>query len=320
MTDEGTPAGPTAPQAPRTDDDPIEAASADVADSEPAMASAAPTAPRAPGAAMTAWSKLDRTSQLVAGGSIAVVVIAILGLPIGAWDSTDFVLIVLVAAVIAAAAAWLGSGSARAMPIPLSAIELGAGAVIGVLAIWNVIEILFDLDQDGRGGVLGWVLAAGLAIAGTVVLVGAFRRNGGLRAVLMTGDLWTRIAVIGLALVLVGWALNLSVGYWNMSAATLTLAVLTLAAVIIVISRQVEIPVPAAWAGVVLGVFAAILAVSQWSELARLGDTRVDLSIIDILAFLIYLFGLGLIVLGGVLTALDQGATKPAGDEASPAG
>ena len=40
----------------------------------------------------------------------------------------------------------------------------------------------------------------------------------------MSGDLWTRLAEVGLVLVLAGWALNLSIGYWTMAAATLTLA------------------------------------------------------------------------------------------------
>lgn len=339
MADEGTPTDPTRPQAPWTDtpwtdDDPLAADSADPANAPDAEAAAAPAAPAGPRAtraattaAMTAWSNLDNTSQLVVGGSLAVIAIAILGVPFGAWASADFVLIVLAAAIIGAVAGWLGSGSAKSMPIPLSVVELGVGAVVGLLAIWNLIEILFDLDQDDRGGVIGWVFTAGLAVAGTAVLIGALRRNGGLRSVAMSDDMWARVAAGGLALVLVGWALNLSISYWTMAQAALSLAVLALATVSIVAARRIEIPVLAAWTGVVLAAFGAILAIGQWGDLTRIGATRIELDPTDILAFLIYVLGIGLIIAGGVLTALELGPKKPAGeasgdpagDEASPA-
>ena len=53
-----------------------------------------PTAPIGTAAVVAAWSGLDQMAQLVVGGSIAAIVLTILGLPFGTWDSTDFVLLV----------------------------------------------------------------------------------------------------------------------------------------------------------------------------------------------------------------------------------
>ena len=82
-----------------------------------------------------------------------------------------------------------------------------------------------------------------------------------------------RITLLGLALVLVGWAPSLSIGLWTMSGPTLTLTALTLAALLVVLSARIAMPVPAAWVGVVLGLFAAWLANGLWSALADLGES-----------------------------------------------
>lgn len=294
----GSPSGPTSPASPASPDD-------------APLANASAGSSPGPNAASIAWSRLDATSRLVVGGSLAAIVITILGIPVGAWASTDFVLIMLVASIASVATAWAVRSYNQPMPIPLPVVELGAGAVAAVLAIWNLIEVVFDLDAP-RGGIFGVILAIGLAIAAVAILVGAVRRNGGARDVLMPGDLGSRIALGGLVLVLIGWALNLSISYWTMSAATLTLTVLTLATVIIVASGRIATPIPAAWVGVVLGVFGAYLALELWGELADLGENRVDLAITDILPFLIYVVGILGILAGGVLTALrQQGLMKP---------
>ena len=293
QNDLGSPTGPTSPTVPPASPDDAPLASA------PAGSSPGPNA------ASIAWSNLDATSRLVVAGSLAAIVITILGVPIGAWVATDFVLIMLVASIATAATAWAVRSYNQPTPIPLPIVELGAGAVAAVLAVWNLIEVVFDLDAP-RGGIVGVILAVGLAIAAVAVLVGALRRGGEARDVLMPGDMWSRIALGGLVLVLIGWALNLSISYWTMSAATLTLAVLTLATVIIVASGRIATPIPAAWVGVVLGVFGAYLALELWGELADLGENRVDLAITDILPFLIYVVGILGILAGGVLTALQQ--------------
>lgn len=263
-----------------------------------------PAAPTGTSAVTAAWSGLDRMARLVVGGSIAAIVITILGLPFGTWDSTDFVLLVLASSIVALVAASLAVTSRN--PEPLAMLEAGAAAVLAVLAVWNLIEILFDLDQDDRGGIIGLVFTVALAVAGIAVLVGAVRRLGGVRALHVTEGRGTTVAAAGLILVLVGWAANLSISYWTMAQASLTLAVLTAATAIILASRRITSPVPAAWAGVILAVFGAILAFGQWGDLNKLGRERIELGPDDFLAFLLYAIGLALIIVGGVMTALEQ--------------
>ena len=216
-----------------------------------------------------AWASLDRLAQAVVGGSIAAIAITILGLPFGTWDSTDFVLVVLAAAIVALVAAVMGTTSRD--PEPLAFLEAAAAMVLAVLGVWNLIEILFDLDQDDRGGIIGILFTIALAVASVIVLVGAIRRLGGVRVLGVTEDRGVAVASGGLILVLVGWALNLSVGYWTMAQASLSLAVLTVATAVILASRRIESPVPVAWAGVVLAVFGAILALGEWGDLIELG-------------------------------------------------
>jgi hypothetical protein len=266
------------------------------------------------------WSMLDRSARLIAGGSIAALVITIVGIPFGAWDSTDFVLLLLLGTAIAAVSAWVDVPTpSSATAIPPAVVELAAASVAGVLAVWNLIETLFDIVDGTRGGIVGLILAVTLAIAAAAALAGALERSGGVRVVVASGDLWTRMDAAGLGLVLLGWALNLSIGLWSMSGATLSLAALTLAAVIVLVSTRIAAPIPVAWIGVVLGVFAAWLAIGLWSELTSLGETRIELSASDILAFLVYIVGLGLIIAGGILTALEQGARRPTASPRPPA-
>jgi hypothetical protein len=269
-----------------------------------------PSAP-APGMrdAIAAWTDLDLTSKLIIAGSAATLLITLVGIPFGAWDATDFVLMVLVAGVVAGLAAGLRTGEILANQ--LSLLELGAGAVLGVLSVANLLETLFDLDAP-RGGIFGVLLAIGLAVAGAAVLVGGVRRNGGLPALVPADDRWILVTLAGLGLVLLGWAVNLTISYWTMAQAGLSLAVLTLAALLVLVSRRIESPVPAAWAGVVLAAFGALLAVGQWGDLMSLG-ARTSLGPVDILAFFVGAVGIIAIIAGGVMTALEQGARQASG-------
>jgi hypothetical protein len=273
-----------------------------------------PAAPVGTAAVSAAWSGLDRMERLVVGGSIAAIVVTILGLPFGTWDSTDFVLLVLVAAIVALVAVAMSVNSRN--PGPLALIEAGAAVVLAVLAVWNFIEILFDLGQDDRGGIIGILFTVALAGAGVAVLVGAVNRLGGPRALGVRDGRGATVAAIGFVLVLVGWAANLSISYWTMAQASLSLAVLTVATVIILASRRVDTPIPVAWAGVALGVFGAILGFGQWEDLNKLGRERVELGLTDFGAFLIYAVGLVMVIVGGVMTALEQKPIQVAMDSA----
>ncbi|MFL5674191.1 MAG: hypothetical protein ACJ779_04245 [Chloroflexota bacterium] len=255
-------------------------------------------------AATAAWAALDPMARLVVGGSIAAIVLTILGLPFGMWGSTDFVLLVLVAAIAVLVAAGMASNSRN--PGPLALIEAGAATVLAVLAVWNLIEIVFDIGGNGRGGIIGLLFTVALAGAGVAVLVGAVNRLGGPRALGVADGRGATVAAIGFVLVLVGWAANLSIGSWTMAQASLSLAVLTVATVIILASRRVGSPIPVAWAAVAFGVFGAILAFGQWGDLNKLGHDKVELGPADFVSFLVYAVGLVMVIAGGVMTALEQ--------------
>jgi hypothetical protein len=94
--------------------------------------------------------------------------------------------------------------------------------------------------------------------------------------------------------------------------ATLTLAVLTLAALLIVLAGG-GLPTAATWVGLGLTVVGALLAFDQWGQLSRLGETRLELGLTDYLPFLIYVIGLVLIAAAGVRRLMVRPAdTSPA--------
>ena len=246
------------------------------------------------------------------GGSIALIVLALLGAIVNAWeDSGTLVGLVVIAAVAAAIAAFLRTrtdAGAKPSPIPLETIEFAAGAVATVLAVLRVVELAFDFDDlDSYGGVLGAVVTVGLLVAAGAVLVGALRRDPTLRADILASDRGTRLAVAGLALVVLAWLLNLSIGFWNMNAAATSVALLTFGAVLVVVQRRwlaVLEEVPLGWVGAGFGVVGLLLAIGLWGELMDIGRTRVDLEFIDFLPQILSFLGIAGIIVGGILAGL----------------
>src|SRR3954452_8544927 len=171
-------------------------------------------APVGTAAVVAAWSGLDPMAKLVFGGSIAAIVLTILGLPFGTWPSTDFVLLVLAAAIVTLVAAIMATTSRN--PGPLALLETGAATVVAVLGVWNLIEVLFDLDLNGRGSIVGILFTVGLGGAAVAPVVGAVDRLGGPKAFGVRDGRGATIAAIGFVLVLVGWAANLSISSWTM--------------------------------------------------------------------------------------------------------
>ena len=102
----------------------------------------------------------------------------------------------LAAAIVALVAAVMGTTSRD--PEPLAFLEAAAAMVLAVLGVWNFIEILFDLDEDDRGGIIGILFTIALAGASDVVLVGAIRRLGGVRVLGVTEDGGVAVASRGL--------------------------------------------------------------------------------------------------------------------------
>jgi hypothetical protein len=302
MTDETNPGATDTPPAADTAADTTGAATA------PAAALASASAAQA----TALWSKLGPVGQMIVGGAIASIVIALVGAVINAWeDSGSLVGVVVVAAVAAGAAAWFTArkGADTAQPaIPFETIEFAAGLVATILAVLRVIEMLFDLDDlEDYGGAIGAVLTVGLVVAAAAILVGSLRRDPSLRSALLGGDQWIRLAVGGLALVIIAWALNLSIGFWNMNAAATPVAVLTFGAVLVVVQPRwlaVLKEVPLGWVGAGFGVLGLLLAIGLWGELMDIGRSRVDLELIDYLPQALSFLGIIGIIAGGVMAGM----------------
>jgi hypothetical protein len=280
---------------------------------------AAPPVPAAPNPVMTAWSGLDQTSQMIIGSSVVLVATLLVGSLVSAWASSgNFVLILLVAAIAAAATAWFTSttnAGPKPSQLPLSTIEFAAGSVATVLAGLRVVEMLAEFGNLGDyGGLIGVVLTIVLAISAAGILAGAFRRDPSYRTPGRYGDTGTRLAVSGLTLVILGWALNIIVSYWNMNAAATAVGLLTLATIVIIVAPRwapVVPEVPIAWVGAGLAVVTLLIAFDQWNEFMELGATRVELGILDLVAFLIYVIGIFVIIAGGLLAGRGWLDTRP---------
>jgi hypothetical protein len=270
---------------------------------QPVPGSAGPpdASPAPAGLRIPPWASLDAGARMVVGAAAVAAVILVVGGLVRAWPSGDFVVIALLAALVAAGAAWMGDAmpSSIARAVPPAILASLAAAVVAVLGIWRSIELLFDLDQlDEVGGVVGAALIIALAVAGGALMLFAHQRDEATSSAIRSRDRSVQLALIGLALVLLGWAINLA-SYWTMRQATPTLTLLTVAALTIVLAGRGLTPL-ATWVGVVLAALGVLLALDMWGQLTRLGDTRLDLGLTDYLPFFIYLAGLLLILAAGV--------------------
>jgi hypothetical protein len=313
MLDEGprqTPFDPPSQDLPTPD--PVDAAPVEPLPATGVVAASASSAaaPEATGAALLAadvrgaWSGLEPTARLLFGASAAAFLVVLIGLPLSVWDSATFALLVMAAAIVTAVTAWFGSHAAwRSLPIPLPTIELMATHVGAVLAVFKLIEVLFDLDTDG---IVGLVVAGALVVAAGALLIAAQRRGVKLLGSMLSGDRWTTIAAIGFVLVLLGWAFNLSISFWSMGGAALPLAVMTLAVLTVAEAPRIQSPVPVAWIGSGIGVFGALLALGHWGELTALGRTEIELEPFDFLGLVAWSVGVILVIAGGVLSGRDR--------------
>jgi hypothetical protein len=199
--------------------------------------------------------------------------------------------------------------------VPPAILASLAGAVVAVLGIGRLIELLFDFDQlDEVGGIVGALLTIALALVGGGLLWFALRRDTATSSAIRSRDRSVQIAIIGLVLVGLGWALNLA-SYWTMRQATPTLALLTVAGLTIVLAGR-GVPPLATWVGIVLAAVGALLALDLWGQLTRLGATRLDLGLTDYLPFLIYVAGLVLILAAGARVIMTTRVGLPSAPSA----
>ena len=272
------------------------------------MTQSTPASDVAPAAPTTftppALSAFDAASRTVLGGAGAAIVAALLGTVLGAWGFQPFALVVIVLGLIAAGAAYAGqamdlTATVRArLPLVLQT----AGALATSLGALAVIEMLADLDDlDDYGGPIGIIMAVVVFGGSIAMLVGALR--GTTVDVRGTG-IGARVAGLGAALVLGAWVLQLTIGFWSFGPAVWSIAAIVLATALLVFgATDGRLPAAVGWVTVALGLFTAWTALGQWSELMRIGETRLELGPDDILPFLIYLAGIVLVIAGGVLHA-----------------
>ncbi len=298
---------------------------------EPTPPAGTPGPPVAPAPAiarppMPDLSALDATSRLIVIGAAVAIGVAIIGGLLKTWDSTDFLLLILAGGIAAGVAAWFTATAKgdKPSPLPLGSIELAGVAVLLALGLLRLIELIFDLDAiDGLGDVTDLVASVVLVGAAGAMGMAVLRRDPSLARLGLDRDQGTRIAAIGLLLLLAGWAINVSFGYWRMSGGTLSVALATFAFVAILTAPswvKVLPGIPVAWVGVVFGVVVAFLAIGLWGSLGRLGED-VDLGLLDYLGFVLYSLGIVGIIAGGFLAgqaAMMAGRTPAA--EAPPDG
>lgn len=265
----------------------------------------------------TAWSKLDRMARYLAIASAAAILISLVGVPAGAWPGL-FAFVILVACLVTFVTAFLGATpAAKSWTIPLGTIEFWATHVVAVLALLRAIQAAFDLGRlADTGGVVAVVFVIGLVVAAGAMIFAFNQRGSDPYAALRSADQGTRIAAAGLGLVLLGWAYNLSLSWWEVGQAALPVAVLTLAALVILEAPRVRLAVPTAWVGAGIGAFGALLLLWNWSALLAIGRTRLELDPPDVVGFLVYTVGTVLVIVGGYLSGRDalsprSGVTGP---------
>jgi hypothetical protein len=290
----------------------------------PAAAAGAPAgAPPASSQAAAAIGRLDATSRQVVLAGAAVALIGLVGAIVRVWpfDWMGIVLILLGGA--AAVVAFLGGpGSMPAsMPVSGRGIELAAGLIAAVLGIGGVVESVFDV-VDNLDEVDFWTDTAFyvvLAAAGLwLVVVSGRRWSGGVIGAVgrtRSGSRGTRLVALGVLLVILGWFLNVSISFWRWypSAVVLALALLALIIVVLIAAREddLRLPIPGEWIAAGLTIVAAILALDHLRAFLDLGN-EVSIDPLEWLAMIVYLVGVGLMVSGAVLMAIDAQSARAA--------
>jgi hypothetical protein len=116
----------------------------------------------APGEVETQFGEVDVTGFAEAAG---------VDTTFNAWQSFDFIDIILLLTVIAAVglAVMAAAGSSVNLPVAASAITTGLGVLATLLVLYRIIDPPFDADRE-FGVFLGLIAAAGVAIGGWLAM------------------------------------------------------------------------------------------------------------------------------------------------------
>jgi hypothetical protein len=262
--------------------------------------------------------RLDRSGRIAVGGAATIAVGVTIGMILGAWDVQPFAVVMLVLALVAGVAVAAPAGSLGAPIEPHRPLVARVAAVVAVtLASLAMVEMLGDLDDLAEvGGILGLAVAV-LVVGGAIALV----LGTGPAAAARATDRGARLAGVGVGLVVGAWLLHLTVGFWALGPAVWALSAITLAAAVMVLGlTEGRASAWVGWLATGLAAFAALIALGQWSELMRLGETRLELGPGEILPFLVYATGIGLVISGGVIRAIGGRLMLPTTDAVPMAG
>ncbi len=246
-------------------------------------------------------ARSDRTVLAAAG---AVVIGALFGTVIGAWDVQPFALVMIALGLIVGGVTYASATMDVGAPVRrhLPAVGRIAAVIATALAALALFEFVGDLDDlEEVGGFLGLVAAIIVAIGASTMLATTVR---GAAPDVRSSARGPQLAVIGAVVVLGAWTLHLTVGFWSFGTAVWGIAAIVLAAGLLVFGpTEPRSSAILGWVAAGLGAFAALTAVGQWSKLMELGETRLELGAGDILPFLVYVAGILLVIAGGVLHA-----------------
>jgi hypothetical protein len=261
--------------------------------------------------------RLDPAARLIVGGSVGAIAILLIGSVVGAWSLGGYALVILGAATVALVIGYLASMTAVAegWPVPRRDLVLAAGSVMSIIAVLNLIEVLFDLDQidDERGGIAGLVLTLLLVAAAIAVLIGAIRARPVTQlagSTVRRGERGARIALGGLALDLIAWLVMLTISVYALgTSSSFGIAASVLAVLVLVLAADPgsgwRLPIPAAWIAVGLAIVGTLTLLDQFGQYNDVNE-QFGLDVIDSLAFFAHAIGTLLILGGAVLAAADH--------------
>jgi hypothetical protein len=267
-----------------------------------------PTPPAAPMGA--AWARFGMAERIAAAGAVAVLIGWILGVVVERWslDVEGFAYLVAAALVLVVLFAGI---------LPRAYTLRTAATVIGAFALMDLALLITDFD--------GWntvtiVLTIVYLIGAAMLLYGAWAATDGNMMAdagsvggVMSGSLPDRLVLAGATLALLGWFLVLLVAQVFNFVTQAQVAVLAVALVLAVrwsgrdprAAIRWPLPVPYIVAGlaVVAGVFGLLWFI-------RIIERTLDIGGLDVvLPVAVYLVGLALLVVGGLLGVRPAGAS-----------